>query len=166
MNNAAQNLEKLNEIKIKKRIAAERFNKLNTALVASDDKEKNTKRRELIQALIAYVEELESREEQLNQEIENERIKLSSKPDLSRILEENELLKEQLQDSHEQQLAQIRARLAKVREPIQPQRKGGKRSRKNKKSHKKRAKRTRAKRAKRTRAKRTRAKRARHTRKH
>ena len=45
---------------------------------------------------------------------------------------------------------------------------GGKRSRKNKKSHKKRAKRTHAKRAhaKRAHAKRIRAKRARHTRKH
>ena len=153
--NADQILEKLKKIEINKRIAAERFNELTTALVASDDKEKNTKRRELIKALIAYVEELESREEQLNKEIKNERGKLSSKPDLSQKLEENKLLKKQVQDLNEKQLAQIKARLAKVREPMSSTQRAGKRSRKNKKSHKKR-----------THAKRTRAKRARHTRKH
>jgi len=129
----------------------------------ANNKEKNTKRRELIERLIAYVEDLESREKQLNQEIENERKKLSLEPDLLQKQEENKRLKKQLQYLHEKQLEQIRARLAKVKEPIQPQSKGGKRSRKNKKSHKKRAKRTHAKR---THAKRTRAKRARHTRKH
>jgi hypothetical protein len=156
--NADQILEKLKKIEINKRIAAERFNELTTALVASDDKEKNTKRRELIKALIAYVEELESREEQLNQEREKKRGKLSSKPDLSQKLEENKLLTKRLQYLNEKQLAQIKARLAKVREPMSSTQRGGKRSRKNKKSHKKRAKRTHAKR--------TRAKRARHTRKH
>ena len=161
--NADQILEKLEEIRINKIEAIKKFNKLTTALVASDDKEKNTKRRELINALIAYVEELESREEQLNQQIEYEKIKLSSESDLSQKLEENKLLKKQVQDLNEKQLAQIKARLAKVREPMSSTQRGGKRSRKNKKSHKKRAKRTHAKR---THAKRTRAKRARHTRKH
>jgi hypothetical protein len=166
MNKANKIVETLSEIQAK---ITEHENLIKDLIEAGKIEQDETQKNniaEMATKLINKLEILKHKEKKLNQQIENERRKLSSESASKRLRaleEENELLETQVQDWDRIQRLMLKARLADVRKPIQQQRKGGKRSRKNKKSHKKRAKRTHAKR---THAKRTRAKRARHTRKH
>lgn len=161
MNTSIKLVETLNKIRAKITEHEKLFKVLIEAGKIDQDETQKNNIAEMATKLINKLEILLKEEKDINQQIKKERIKLSRESASKRLRaleEENELLEEEVQDWIETKRSQVKARLADVRTPIQPQRKGGKRSRKNKKSHKKRAKRTRAKR--------TRAKRARHTRKH
>ncbi len=166
MNTAIKLVETLNKIQAKITEHEKLFKVLIEAGKIDQDETQQNNIAEMATKLINKLEILLKEKDNINQQIKNERIKLereSVSKRLRALEEENELLEEEVQDWTRDQRLMLEARLAKVREPMSSTRRGGKRSRKNKKSHKKRAKRTHAKR---THAKRTRAKRARHTRKH